>query len=613
MSRLLTALVLALDSGVCGDVEAGKTLKAKVWRPSHKDFVYPETKLEHLQDRESFGIAIAGGGLRGMALAHGAVRTLKKAGMLDRAKYLSLTSGSIWFGVPFYYQTQDSLDEFLGEYIPPDLATPEKLISENAGTMITRMMWPITEYPQHFHAPKQESSKNRTLATEELVRQHPTLARVLELLPKEVGECFDSPCKCRVEGLIPDMHEIWTIITMILLHPFKVLKPNGIHTHQSQLQHVADQLGTDNIILAQDVKNELPFLVTQSAVIALESGTDQAEDPLIAFPYENTPLYSGVPIAITGSALGREQFGGLGDVLVEPFASYSEALEMVRKDAESEVSVRRMPQFLNFGDLGDWQGAATCYPADWQIRPHVVSVTKRFPCLATFGEKFLPHGSLWSPLDTDSKGVPIARKLPVADAGIYDDIGHLPLLRRGVKKIVIMESSAVHDDSSGTEEANIEEMVYLKAAWGHASSLPDKYPDGSPNPMMAKDYLTVFEPSEFPPLWEKLKKQRAMGEPCVVRGTFTVVDNPHWGIKGGWKVDMVVVVALPSKLYRSQLPVETGTALPHYFPNVISSEFKSQMELSALSQYSSWLYRHFVMKEIRAMLDGKSPEPEAWV
>merc|ERR1719446_275429 len=110
-----------------------KSLEARVWRPSAEGFEYPEvandTGIAHLQNRDDFGIALAGGGYRGMALAHGALRALRDAGILDRAKYLSVSSGSVWFALPLYFQTRDTADEFFGKTLPLDQLTPEAITS----------------------------------------------------------------------------------------------------------------------------------------------------------------------------------------------------------------------------------------------------------------------------------------------------------------------------------------------------------------------------------------------------------------------------------------------------------------------------------------------------
>merc|ERR1712048_1263351 len=112
--------------------------------------------------------------------------------------------------------------------------------------------------------------------------------------------------------------------------------------------------------------------------------------------------------------------------------------------------------------------------------------------------------------------------MPLGDGGIYDDIGHLPLLRRKVKKMVLFDHAAIPPDTAnltGADKVTLEANVYLKAAFGAPGGLDPPNPKGSPNPMMAENYLTVFEPSEFEPLWEKMQALKAAGKPIVVRGT----------------------------------------------------------------------------------------------
>jgi len=365
-----------------------------------------------------------------------------------------------------------------------------------------------------------------------------------------------------------------------------------------------------------DVKHNLPFLISQSAVLAVESGRHvEAGAPLVTYPFENTLLYTGVPNAYSEEVLAdvpREKFKGLGDVLVEPHGWPSRALEPVPDNATSEIAIRRALAPVNVGGLGEWGGPAACYVADWQIRPFMVDlVNKDFTkCIVPLGQKIVPGAATWSPLDVDRRGVPITHDLPIADAGVYDDIGHIPLLRRGVKKMVLYDSSAVRDNSTGVLQSNLEEMVYVKAAFGQpGEALPGLPPNppGSPNYAMADHYMTVFEPSEFAPLWEKAQAALASGEPAVIRGTYTVVDNPHFGIKGGWQVEVVWVFTLPSRSFMAALPQETQDDLHDYFPNYVSSEPMSHLELSVMAQYSSHLTEQRVVQEVLAML-GESPQ-----
>jgi len=259
----------------------------------------------------------------------------------------------------------------------------------------------------------------------------------------------------------------------------------------------------------------------------------------------------------------------------------------------------------------EWQGVTTCALGAWQIRPWAVRVAEFLPCTAEVGEQLMPHHQVWSPLDLNATDqLPIPHVVPVGDAGVYDDLGHLPLLRRGVKKIAIY-ASAANVDGQVTLEAN----VYVKAAFGAPGGLKPPNPAGSPNPQMEVGHLTVFEPSEFAAFWEQAQGKLAAGEPPVIRGTYTVVDNPNYGIVGGWQVEVVWVLMLPSGTFRSALPARTEDSLPAYFPSFGAAEPLSHLELSTLSQYASWLTETVAAKEIRAMLDGDEAHivGETWV
>jgi hypothetical protein len=205
---------------------------------------------------------------------------------------------------------------------------------------------------------------------------------------------------------------------------------------------------------------------------------------------------------------------------------------------------------------------------------------------------------LWSPHDLDAKGVPITRTLPLGDAGVYDDNAHLPLLRRGFSKIVMFDNWA-HQAENDVDS----QMIYTKAAFGQSVlSQGYKTKPGAPNPWMPEHFLTVFEPSEFADLWAQIQELKSANASVVVRGNFTVLDNPHWGIKGGRKVQIVFVIAHRVNDFHRGLPEHTEKYLPDYFPQMNSNELLDHFQLSALNQYASWLTDTAVVKEIQAML-----------
>jgi len=269
---------------------------------------------------------------------------------------------------------------------------------------------------------------------------------------------------------------------------------------------------------------------------------------------------------------------------------------------------------VDAGDLATWEGYTSNVVAAWQTRPTLDYLNMIADCALNAAEKLVPDISLWSPLNLDKKRVPKTEKKPIGEAGIYDDMGHLPLLIRKVKKIVIFDSASIPPDTvdqPGADKVTLEANVYLKAAFGQPGALGPN-PPGAPNPMMAENYLSVFNSSDFPVLWSKMNSLKEQGQPVVVRQNVSVVDNPHFGIEGGWTAEIVFVVATPVPEFYDALPNETKTILSKkiakdkaFFPNVGVNDPQSKFELTALSQYASWITKKAVVAEIKAMLGPK--------
>ncbi|CAJ1335879.1 unnamed protein product [Effrenium voratum] len=571
----LLSLLALLPSGAAA---WGERVEAKVWRPSAENFVFPELEETGLVDflaGKDFGVALAGGGMRGLALGQGTLRVLREVGLLEKAKYLSVTSGSVWLGLPLYYQTLDSLDTYLGKTLQPEEMLPEALLAET-GTAISRLLY-LQEYPKG-HGPKERRLSNQSRSF------------------------FDCPadegwCACMVERFQPgSAYSLYPLfIAYIFLHPFELAGHGSTHCHETQLDRLKAKLGSSRTIYtAKDQSQKLPFLLSQSAVLAPYSGLEP-KDPLEFFPLEQTPLYMGT-VPTSHSSAGMH---AVGDVLVEPFAWDSTIRSPWQNQSGQEQSIEVSRALLNVGDLALWAGTATAYIADFQVRPWADKLPR---CIIAEGEKVLPHARLWSPSELDADSVPLTHEEAVGDAGVYDDLGHIPLLRRNISKIALFTSGAIHGDLC--------EMTYVLAAFGQPGCLTPPNPPGASNPKMKAGALTVFEPSEFAPFWAQIEEAFHANESAVIRGRYTVVENKQLGIRGGWKVDMVWTIFLPSKTFRGSLPSKSNEMLPWWFPNDLASEMTSKLEMSAASQFAAWLAHRSVVKEIKEMLAASSPLAE---
>jgi len=613
-SWLLVAVAAAQPSQVSGWPWPDHTFHAHIWRPSQPGFEFPELAeasglRDYLAQRSDFGIALAGGGTRGLAFGHGAVRSLRKAGILSKAKYMSTSSGSIWFAIPLYYQNQDPIEEFLGETLPLDKQTPEALISHAAGSAFSRLSL-LEDLPKGLDSPVAEDSaefgrSRAATALEEVI---------LRLKKSEVGDllppCLKDMdlCSCIVNKVLPDssLRELWNLFSStVFLHPFGLAQHGSLHCHASQLESLRAR--TDNgttIYVSRDKSQELPYLLSQATILAPLTGRDG--HPVAFFPLEQTPIYSGTPASFTGER--AFPYKGLGDMYQESYSWPGAALDPVPASASGEVRIERGDHLFNAGLLAEWAAMVTTYFADFQVKDWVRELPK---CVVTVTEEALPHATVFSPLDTDDKGVPRPKLVPVGDAGIYDDLGHLPLLRRRVSKIVIYDSSAVHDNRTGPDMEDLCQMTYTRAAFGQPGCLSTPIPAGAAFPNMPPNSSAVFAVEEFEPFWSRVRALHKAGKPVVIRDKFTVVDNAYLGITGGWKAEVVWILGVPVDEWRAQLPSRTSSVLRRFFPNYYALEMVTKMEISLASQMASWLTEQVAIKEIRAMLEETLPETKA--
>eukprot|EP00927_Polykrikos_kofoidii_P062149 TRINITY_DN5696_c0_g1_i1.p1 TRINITY_DN5696_c0_g1~~TRINITY_DN5696_c0_g1_i1.p1 ORF type:complete len:656 (+),score=53.24 TRINITY_DN5696_c0_g1_i1:50-2017(+) len=647
LSNLVLGAVLCTVAYVAyREWAANGVVEARVWRPSHPDFIWPElntsTRLgQYLLQKENFGIAIGGGGARGHSMAHGVVRALKAEGLLERARYLTTSSGSYWFGAILYYQDKHSFENLLGRSMLPEELTPPVLTSDAMGTAISDLLHSlISKYPPETKTPDALPQRTPNEATvrrlgklsgrtdqEKQGVSHKDLSRRREAevalgLPlgtiDKVIACDDwwrHPCACLIDLAVPhtSLENLWTLLSgFLILEPFGLTGAFSTQSHETEVDAVREKLNKlgitsriEQIYTSKDISQNLPFMVTQSAILAPFTSSLTSNSSLMVFPLEHSAIYSGTPSSHTGEAVA--EFGAVGDVLVENIGWPGKVLEPVEFAQGNALRVQRYVNTFNFGQLAELAGIVTAYAADFG------AAKRTSECKIEAAEILLPHAMIWSPLRVDSKGVPKTTYAAVGDAGAYDDLGHIPLLRRGVKKIVIFDSSGIRDNSTGVLKANMCEMTYTIAAFGQVGCLDPPNLAGSPNLLTPAGQSAIFEPSEFAPLWEKARALHAAGKPVVVRGTFTVVDNMYLGIVGGWKVEIVWVMFLPinHNVWLNRLPHETRRMIPDYFPNYDCISTKSVFQFGAISQYSDFVTRNYVAQVVRDMVDGKPSGPDA--
>jgi len=157
---------------------------------------------------------------------------------------------------------------------------------------------------------------------------------------------------------------------------------------------------------------------------------------------------------------------------------------------------------------------------------------------------------LWSPADVASKN---NRLTNVMDGGPMDNTAILALLRRHCPKII----AQVAELRPATDPAFVEQ-IWWASLFGRAQV-------GISRTAADRDELNerghVFPAEKFDELVAGLQQKIAAGEPTVVEQQMKVLENKRAGVKGGYKVKIIWVLAGCSQRFREKLPEESRALL----------------------------------------------------
>lgn len=167
-------------------------------------------------------------------------------------------------------------------------------------------------------------------------------------------------------------------------------------------------------------------------------------------------------------------------------------------------------------------------------------------------------GKYWpvtSPMFPESQG---DLEYVFGDGGTVDNSGLLPLLQRGVKRILWFahsytgtnESFDAFDFAAGAPGMDVLEF-------GIIESLLDKFGYGKSGPSFFAEENQVFKEEDLWPILEKLQALKRDGKPGVVRSSLIVQKNSKWGIVGGHTVEVVLVYLAKVTDFERSLPKDT--------------------------------------------------------
>ncbi|MEM7294589.1 MAG: hypothetical protein AAF420_14510, partial [Pseudomonadota bacterium] len=297
-----------------------------------------------------------------------------------------------------------------------------------------------------------------------------------------------------------------------------------------------------------------PFLVVNSTLLRTENAGRQPN--LIHF--ETTPLYAGVRVRHPRAGINGTPIGG---GYIEPFAIDSNEPDRA-PDQDSVVRVhlgRRRHRYT----LSDVMGKTGAAPAE---------------ILDRIGFDFLgfPEFKHWPILHPHRAS---AKEYEFGDGGHLENLGIMPLILRGVEKLVVFVNTKDKLESGNLGEIN--------------DSIPPLF---GQKPGFTLNH--VFPRSQYQKLVDGLLEAKSSGT-VMFRDIYRVGRVPHYGIAGGWDIEVLWVYNHRVDEWEDRLRQEVRDLIgsgslgsfPHYktfFQNPPAVIDLSGKQVNMLAHLSCW-------------------------
>jgi hypothetical protein len=475
---------------------ANGTFTTEVWYSQGQSYTWPEQQLAGVTP--NVGVAFSGGGTRALSAAMGQLRGILSLGLMSNVDYISCVSGGSWAAAAFTYYNQGAANdqEFLGVVTEPKDITLDQL----------KVL------------PPSSLGWGATL---------------------DLGDELDD---ARKAGAPDDL--LWAnTIGHVFFSRFGLYDPNNLAYFSLDAATVA-QIKAANPSLAnatfhvvrQPSGYKMPYLLINATIDGPTAHAPYSPDQLLEVTY--TPLYSGIPfqqtmsypVAKTGGANPPPITAIVGGGAIPSFAWGCSAPGVA---GQSPVTVGAPASVFTVA-----QASATSSSA-------YAAMFEKIKCL----DGLLPEQNYWPPMAT---GAPVPAQLfDFGDGGNLENYGLIPLLMRGVKKVVVFINTDTvinpdYDPTQTTFEGDLD--LELPGLFG----IP-VYNKSVFNKGIASDYNQVFPTADYAAVINGLKAARQAGQGMVYQATHVLQENPYWGLPGGATVEVMYVYLDKVDLWRNQI------------------------------------------------------------
>ncbi len=277
-----------------------------------------------------------------------------------------------------------------------------------------------------------------------------------------------------------------------------------------------------------------------------------------------TPLYVGTSTLHQGA--GSDGQYDIGGGYVEPHMFDADSPSRTFQDDRVRVRLGRERHMFTLSDMIGTSGAA---PAEYADR-YLLEVG-------------FPEFKYWCPNNPGR-----AKEYDFGDGGILENLGIMPLLKRGVKRLIVFVNC----------ESNLFRKEIPSSITALFKSLPDRYGSGR-----FRDNIVLADNGRYRQLVEGLQQSAAGGNGAVYTGEYRVLDQPHYGVIGGDHVRITWVVNARAQKWADRLPFdvkkrldsgEYGKHFPHlatFFENFPAIIDLGTAQANLMAHHASWVVK----------------------
>ncbi|MCG8689434.1 MAG: patatin-like phospholipase family protein [Desulfobacterales bacterium] len=261
------------------------------------------------------------------------------------------------------------------------------------------------------------------------------------------------------------------------------------------------------------VRENRPFLIV--------CGTLLRPGPKDAL-FEMTPWYSGISQLYKGFGSNKQNIGG---GFIESFAFDSDAPENYR--VGNTTALVRLGKRRHRFTLSDMIGTSGAAPAE---------------VLDKFGLNDLgfPEFKYWPVLKTAGKALK-AKEYEFGDGGNIENLGIMPLLKRGVKKIVVFVNTKKKLKKNDLNVIN-----------------------GAVKDLFTPNHVNhIFPENELKILIKALNQRLNNDESVTHRATYSLIKNSHYGLSAGQNIEILWVYNERFKSWENDLPESVKNRIGH--------------------------------------------------